>query len=229
MIDTEKELLCKDCVFSFMKNVFSDDDFCSIEQNRGEMTFSKDNIILKQGSFVSQILYLKTGLVKVVLEGKNDRNTILKIVEGKNFIALPVLGNPEMYPFSVVALTDCAICVIRKETMQDIVKQNEKVNSFLLNYYSTEYLYLYNRISVLSTRNNHGKLSSALWYLTQGIFKTNVLEYLSRKDLSELASISLESTNKILMELKNDKLISIENNCITILEPKLIKKLSTVG
>lgn len=226
---TDKELLCKDCAFSYMKGIFSEDDYCSIEQNRSEISFSKDDILIKQGSFVSQVFYIKSGIVKIVLEGKHNRETILKIIDAKNFIALPVLEKSDVYPFSVIALTECSICVIRRETLQSVIHKNEKANNFIRNCYSNDFLYLYNRISILGTRNNHGKLASTLLYLSNGEFSCNILEHISRKDLSQLASISLESTNKILAELKNDKIIRIENNSIVIQEPELIKKLSLVG
>jgi CRP/FNR family transcriptional regulator len=185
--------------------------------------------ILKQGSYVSQVVYLKSGVLKIVLESKNNKSTILKIEESDSLVALPVLSVFKIYPFSVIAITQCEICLIRKEAIQEIMDRNIKANQFLVNWYSKEYSYIYTKILTISTRNNHGKLASALLYLSNGNFKKNVLNLISRKDLADLASISIDSTNKILMELKNDKIIEINKKGIKILNHELIEKLSTVG
>jgi CRP-like cAMP-binding protein len=100
----------------------------------------------------------------------------------------------------------------------------------LIDWYSSDYMYLYSKISNLSTRNSHGKLATALLYLADEQFKdTNIFELVSRKDLADLASISLESTNKILQELKNERIIEIENRNIQVVKPKLLHTLSMIG
>ncbi|MBN1597036.1 MAG: winged helix-turn-helix domain-containing protein [Bacteroidales bacterium] len=83
---------------------------------------------------------------------------------------------------------------------------------------------------ILSTRNNHGKFVSTLLYLSDSKFDgTDFLESILRKDLADLASISLESTNKILLQLKHEKIIEIKNKNIRILKSELIKRLSSAG
>ena len=224
-----KNTTCTDCLNTCMKNLFTEKDILLIDNNKSEMSYLPGEPILKQGTYVSQVIYLKTGLLKIVLEGKNNKNTILKLVNSKNFVALPVLGAPNIYPYSVEAISNCEVCFIRKESLLEVMERNIPVNQFLLNWYSNDYIYLYSRITTISTRNNHGKLASALVYLTDENFDKNILNQISRKELAELASISIDSTNKILMELKNDRIIDIDKNCITILNRELIVKLSTVG
>lgn len=223
------EMNCSDCPYTCMTDVFTEEDLRQINENKIEIKYNPGDYIIKQGTYVSQVLYLKTGLAKVFLEEKNDRNTILQLVEEKNFIALPVLGNSRVYPYSVITLDECVICHIRKETLIEIMNRNIEFNKFLVNWYSNDYLSLYNRIAVLSTRNNHGKLACALINLINGHEKKSVIENITRKDLSDFASISLESTNKILAELKHDKIIDIKDKSIIILKPDLVMRLSMVG
>lgn len=220
---------CIKCKHTYMKGVFTDSDFIQLECNRSDMTFSTGDMIIKQGLFVSQIFYIRTGIVKLVIEGENDKGTIIQIIEENDFVALPVLGNPKTYPFSAIALTNCQVCVIRNETITDIMKNNEKANDFLLKNYHADYIHLCNRINTLSTRNNHGKLATAILYLSGDHFNQSILNIVSRKDLAQLAAISLESCNKILTELKKDKIIDIINNQIKVLKPDSIKKLSNIG
>ena len=174
-------------------------------------------------------MFLKKGLVKIILEGKNDKNTILKIVDKGNFIALAVLGGQNKYPLTVISLTKTRICQIKRECILEIMNRNGKANQYIIDWFSNDHLFLYSRLSVLSTRNNHGKLASSLIYLKSKVNDNQIFSYITRKDLAELSSISIESTNRILLELKNDKIIQYDQGYIRILKPELLQRLSEVG
>jgi len=229
MKGVEQDGSCLECSSTIMNEIFTNEDLCLINANKSNMYFEGGETILKQGSFVSQIIYLKKGLVKIVLEGKNDRNSILSLVEAENFIALQILGDPCQYPFSVIAIYNCNVCFIREATIIEVMKRNTSANNYLLKWLSNDYLFMYNKILTISTRNSHGKLAAALLYLTSGAFESDALNSISRKELAELASISVESSNKILLQLKHDRIIEIKDNKITIKRRDLIEKLSTIG
>ena len=225
----ENYTICLDCPFNCLKGIFTDDDLLLIDQNKSELDFGSGETVIKQGTYISQVVYLKSGLAKIVLESKNKRNVILNLVRGKNFILLPVLGSSDQYPFSIYSLCDCTVCIIRKETFLQVMQRNININRHLLDWYSKDYQFLYTKLLTTSTRNSHGKLASALLYLLDGGFGDNILELVSRKDLAELAAISIESSNKILAQLKHDRIIDITKNGIKIKRRDLIEKLSTVG
>lgn len=225
----EQDISCRECTYSCIKEIFADEHVLLFDKYKSKMAFKAGESIIKQGTFVSQIAYLKSGIVKKILESKNNRNTILKIIEETNFFALPVLGNHEQYPFSVVAVTDCVVCFIKKDAVSAVMHKDIKANQSLLNWFSDDYFYMYSKMDVISTRNSHGKVASTLLYLTHDDFKSNMLKILSRKEIAELSGTSLESTNKILQELNHDRIIEIEKKDIIINRRDLLEKLSTVG
>ena len=225
-----EEATCDKCTHKCLLNYIGVEDMSILNDGKAELEYQPNDIIIKQGSHVAQILYVKEGLVKTVIEEKNKRSTILKFVPPGNFIALPVLGKQKKYPISVVSMTRSVLCLISKDEVLQLISKNPKLSDELIDWYSVDYMYLYSKISNLSTRNSHGKLASALLYLADEQFKnTNVFELISRKDLADLASISLESTNKILQELKNERIIEIENRNIKVVRPKLLQTLSMIG
>lgn len=96
--------------------------------------------------------------------------------------------------------------------------------------YSQQYLFLYARIAVMSTRSNIGKLAETLLYLSSEEFlKENIFEHITRKDIADIATISVESMNRILNEFKNDLIIELNNKEIIIKDPALLKRLSVIG
>jgi len=221
---------CEVCTCNCIADIFTGSDMQLLDSNKTEIEYNPGEIILKQGTFVSHILFLKEGLVKIILEGKNDKNNILKIVGKGNFIALAVLGEQNKYPLTVISLTKTSVCQIKRECLLEIMNRNDKANQYVIDWFSNDHLFLYSRLSVLSTRNNHGKLASTLMYLFNDVFSdVNIFSYITRKDLAELSSISLESTNRILLELKNDRIIEYKHGHIRILKPDLLQRLSEVG
>ncbi len=221
--------ISSDCPFSFLKQFLGQDDSESLDENISYLHFEARELILRQGTFISQVVYLQSGIVKVVLEGENDRNSILKLVNKDNFIALPILGNHNIYPFSVVTITNSDVYLIRKEAILEILKNNLPLNSYLREWYSGDYQFIYKKINIMNSRNSHGKLATTLLYLLESNFNTDVLNIISRKELAELSWISLESCNKILMQLKHDQIITVDKKGIQVLRRDLIEKLSTVG
>lgn len=225
----EENCNCQDCDYTCLKDVSSKEDLELINLNQCELQYQVGEHIIKQGEFVTQVLYLKKGLVKIVLEAKNRKSSILKIIENKNFIVLPLMGNFQRYPFSVVAISACNVCVIKKDTMLGIMNTNIKMNQFVLDWFSEDYLFLYNKITVQNTRNSHGKVATTLLYLTSEDFTDNLITLINRKEIAELSSVSIDSCNKILSDLKNDKIIEIGLNGIRIIRRDLIEKLSLIG
>lgn len=218
-----------DQVIKNLRGILSLEDYELLQKGTSRLQYSSDEPIIRQGGFVSQVLFLEKGLVKVMLEGLSSRNTIIKVVEQGEFVALPALGNTDRYPFSITAVTSCQVCLINKDCLTKISERSPSFNKFLLNWYAKDYLFMYDKIATISTRNSHGKVASTLLYLSNSSFKLHTLSLLSRKDLAELSSVSVESLNKILQQLRSDGIIEIIKTEIVIKRRDVLEKISNVG
>jgi len=230
MREDNNKLLVSNYIEQYFQTMMSEEELGLLHRNTSEIFHKSGELIIKQGSFISQILFLVKGMVKVVVEDKSLKNTILKIVGKNNFIDLSVFGAINQHRVSVFALCNSEVSYIKLDVLQRIMHQNSKINQFFLDKLARDTASMYNKISILSTRNNHGKLATALLYLSDIKFdKGGIIDFLTRKDLADLASISLESANKILLELKNDRIIEMDKKKIRILQPELLEVLSTIG
>lgn len=221
---------CDQCTCTCIRPFVEKEDYIELLSNRACIGFGPGETIIKQGAFVSDVYFLREGVVKKCIEEKKGKNIVVQVQRKGSFFALPFHGAIERYPYSVVALGQVSVCQIRKHTFLDFINRKPAMCHHLFNWYSVENHYLCRRISSLSTRNNHGKLALSLLYLTE-IFEDGetLFESLSRKDLADLASISLESVNKILVELKHERIIDFDSRGLKIIKLELIKTLSEVG
>lgn len=204
-----------------LTNKFSD-YIHTVKYNRGET-------IIKQGTFKQNTLFLKSGLVKLYMEGANNKNIIIDFATDNKYLNYYAENDTEFYPFSVTALKESQICFIKPNLFSHF-KNSEIPLKNINNLISKELNYLRHQLLILGTRNSSGKLANALIKLSESNLENNdIYKHITRKDLADYASISIESMLKILQELKSDKIIRINGKKIIINDLNMLKRLSIIG
>jgi CRP/FNR family transcriptional regulator, polysaccharide utilization system transcription regulator len=210
--------------------ILTEDEIDLLFNNLTPVTNKIGDIIIKNGTFVSEFIFIRDGLTKKVIETGNYKNCIIDIILPSSFIVLPLVNYQQIYPFSIIAIKPTISYHIHIDVFKKIFCGNLKAFYFFSHIINQDYLLLHNRISAISTLNNYGKLASSLLYLNSQLNKCqDIFQYITRKDIAELSCISLESANKILADLKHERIIDIKGSNISILKIDLIEKLSMVG
>lgn len=201
-----------------------------LDKNSRRITYEKGETIIKQNSFVSHIIYICNGLGKIILEGSNGKNIIVKFLKSGDFIALPSLFNHDYYPYTVTALKRSEVCLIEINFFRSLVTINNDLSKHLLLWFIDDYKLMYNKLSVLGTKQLHGRLAEAILYMSKDEFlEEDLFSCITRKDMAELSSMSPESMIRLLNEFKNDKLISIKGKQIKVMDSEMLLKLSQAG
>ena len=201
-----------------------------LQQNLREIVFQKNETLIKQQTFVSHILYIKSGLIKLYIEGTSGKNLILKIITPNNFLGVTSLHGANYHQFTAVVLKKADVCMIEKQAFLKILASNKNLSLKLNEWHSENYQYLFNKLHIIGTKQLHGRLAETILYLcSPELTEHNIFNYITRKDISELAAMSLESMNRLLAEYRDDKLIIYEGKAIKINDYEMIKKLSAAG
>lgn len=204
-------------------------DINEIQNNCLIVNFKKGENISKQGSDVTHALYLAKGQVKVFLEGKK-KNIILKLVKEGQYIGLQSIFSDDRYKFSVSAVENSMVCMINKEYFLDIAKKNNDFLFEVTNHISSCTNYVYQKVLDFNQKQVRARLSETLIHFADVVFKSNTFNLgITRKELSELCSMSMENTVRLLSELKKEGIIEVEGRKITILQPEILKKLAEIG
>jgi CRP/FNR family transcriptional regulator len=194
------------------------------------VNYKKGEMICKQGSFASHIMYLEKGLVKIYLEG-NPKDLILTITPQKNLMGLQALyeGN-NTFLYSISTYTDSAIRLIDIQIFKQLLKQNPLFSYRIINILNESTSQSYGRFFSLTQKQLHGRLADILLCLSRKIFKSESFDLpLTRSDLSDLTSMSTESVIRILKDLKDDKIIEMNNKTITLLDIPRLDSISAKG
>lgn len=230
MARVSKKYNCQNCVFKLeCFNNLSDEELELINANRVELAYKKGEIVSKQGSFATNILHVSEGFAKIYIE-HNDKNLILKVVSTKDLVGLPSIFNDNVFHYSVAALTDTMICSINTSIIINLIRENHKFAENIISLLNKNTVQYFERFISLTQKQSHGRIADAILHLADDVFNSEEFELpITRKDLAELTGMSTENVIRILKELNNDRIVSIDNKRIKILSPQILEKLSEFG
>ena len=221
---------CLDCKLrSNCFNYLSDEELKLIDDNRVEVKFKKGETICKQGSFASHILYLQNGLVKTYLEG-SVKNLILNIIPSGHMFGLPSLTGDNIFHYSAHAYVESTVCLIDIDIFRKVMESNPKFGFEILNLVNESVIQSYDRLYSLNQKHLQGKLADILICLADRIYKKDQFELtLSRKDLAEITSMSIESVARNIKDFKEQGIIRVEGRKINILDKNKLEYISENG
>jgi CRP/FNR family transcriptional regulator len=194
------------------------------------VNYKKGEMVCKQGSFASHIMYLEKGLVKIYLEG-NPKDLILTITPEGNLMGLQALyeGN-NTFLYSISTYTETTVRLIDIHTFKQLLKQNPLLAYRIISILNESTSQSYGRFFSLTHKQLHGRLADILLCLSRKIFKTESFDLpLTRSDLSDLTSMSTESVIRIMKDFKDDGIIDINNKSISLLDMPRLESISAKG
>lgn len=221
---------CLECAYkSPMFNLLSNAELSLINDNKFEVKFRKGEIIRKQGTYLSHVISINSGLAKLYIEGLNGKNLILRIIKTKSFIGGPGMYYDQRHHYSVIALVDLSACFIDMKIFKQTINTNPEFAAEFMKEFSKKMLLTYDRLISLTQKNTTGRMAEALLYLSNEIFESNTFDpVITKTDLAELTGMAKDSAVKILREFKDENLISLDNG-IEILNPQALVKISEFG
>jgi CRP/FNR family transcriptional regulator len=201
-----------------------------LEKNSIVIAYKKGEVIAKQGTFASHVIFLKEGLVKVFIGGPT-KDLILKIIPANHFIGLSSIydGN-NTFVYSASTYIESVASLIDVNFFKSLLRKNPQFAYNVLNIQNENAAQVYGRFYCLTRKQSGGLVADLLLCLSQRVFKSNKFCLpLSRSDLADLTGLSTESVLRIMKEFKEDGLISTKGKNIQILKPELLDKISRFG
>ena len=209
---------------------FSDEELAEINETRYEVKFNRGETIFKQGTSLTHIACITSGIVKVFIEGYHNKNLILKLVSPGNMIGGPGMYTDFRHHFSATAVEDTTACFIDASLFNDILKRNITLANELLRQGNERDKMLFDKLLTLTQKQMPGRVADTLLYLFRAIYKTNPFYLtISRQDLADLSSMTKESVIRILKDFKDAEFISVNKDEVKILNEKALINISETG
>jgi CRP/FNR family transcriptional regulator len=217
---------CKSPLFRLL----SDEELQKIQENRVNVVFKPGETIRKQGTAMTHVISVNSGLAKLYLEGIEQRNAILRLVKPTNFIGGPGIYLDMMHHYTVTALMESSVCFIDIHVFKKIIRENSLFSEEFMKDFSRNTISAYSRLISLTQKQMPGRMADTLLYLFNDIFQRSKFPMIvSKKDLADLSAMSKDSVQKVLREFQNDRLIRITDREMEIIDPEALGKISRVG
>ncbi len=201
-----------------------------LKRNSNVIKYLKGDVIFRQNTIISHVLYLKSGLVKVHKEAMMNKVLILKVVTTKNYIGLLSAFGDELYQYSATAIENCEIIHIDIKVFKEIVRRNGVFALSLMKLISGSGLYIFERLMTQYQKQLPGRIADVILYFANSIYKNNIFHFpLTRRELAELAGTTKESFIRTLTEFKNDRIINLEGRRVEIVSMEILQTLSRLG
>lgn len=224
---------CLDCKHCFRKSplfsLLTASELDSLNEARLEVSFKKGEIIYKQGTPLTHIVILNDGLGKIYLEGVKGRNLILSYTRTYELNGGVGVFIDQRHHSSLMAVTDCGACFIEINAFKAVLRSNSAFMEAYLKKYSERVLHTYQQFAVLTQKNMEGRMAESILYLNNQVFRNGVIKNVSKQDLAELTAMTKESAIRVLKDFKEDGLIEIIDQKISILDQKALEQVALHG
>jgi len=201
-----------------------------VDANSVKINYKKGEIICKQGSFVSHVMYVEQGLAKVFLDSGGGA-LVLKIIPTGNLLGLTSLSEEyNTYQYSAQAYVDTEIKQIDIGVFRELVKKNAEFGKEIIDILSSNSVQISGRFFCLTHKQAYGRLADIILCLANRIFKSPEFELpLSRKDLAELSGMSPETVVRMLKKFHDDGLIKLDGKSFNVLDYNRLQRISETG
>jgi len=222
------EAICPDCKQKsacFRQLDQGELDFA--DKSKVQIRYKKGETIAKQGSFVTHVLYVKHGLVKVYREHNDETNLIYSIVPAGSLVGLTNIYILNTYEFSVASLTDSSICSIDRQVLEQLVTENGAFAGSVVKSLNRETRQLRNKLASLTHKPLEGRLADSLIYLEREVFQSRVFSHkLSRNDLAEFSGMSMMSAVRTMQEFIKRGYVAENEGRIELKNVEALKEIS---
>jgi len=147
-----------------------------------------------------------------------------------DFMAFSSVFGDNIYNCSAVALKDSTICMIEKTALKQLLMKNA---DFAMRITSrncrNEGRYL-DIIQNTSNKQMRGKLASSLLYISSEEFlEEDVFQYLTRQDIANFASITIESAVKFIKEFEKEGILKLKGKDLKIINKDKLEEIAKRG
>lgn len=209
----------------------SPDEYEQLFEGATEKKYTKGEQVFREGTIPSGIYYINEGKVKKYKVDHFGKELIIYVANSGEFIGYHALLASEHYPDSAMALEDCMISFIPKDSFLAVLERAPLLSRKLLKTLSHEFGVLANNISVFVQHSVRERLAITLLVLREK-YKNNPVEdqpvmiNVSREDIANMTGATRENIVRLLGDFKDEGLIEAKGRKIWIIDVKRLAAIS---
>lgn len=215
---------CTHCA-ARVKSVFKNVENGTLEEMsaaRACTTYSKGDVIFREGDEPKGLFCIHDGKVKVYKTGDEGRQQIVRFAKGGDVAGYRALVSGEPYNLSAAALEDSTICCIPKGTFFDLLRDSG-FSMEMINLLSHELRSAESKLVNLAQKPVRERLAETLLILKEVYGTVNgdtspINVTLSRDELAAVVGTATETLVRTIADFKRESLIVTDKKKISIID-----------
>lgn len=189
-------------------------------------TFQAGDALYLQGDPSHYAYTLRSGLIKLNKTLANGKSQIIRLHRKGDLLGMDAFAQMP-YNHDAVALTDTEVCRLPIDTLHDLRKSNDAIDTALLQRWNQSLRGAEDMMLELGAKKAPERLSSFLLRWCSGEQDNEWIDLpLSRSELGELLGLTLETVSRFLSDWKKKKLITETHHKIQLLQPDALKSIA---
>ncbi len=221
---------CKICTIkSIAASKLTDEEIEKLSFNCALVKFNKGDSLIKQGTFSTNVAYLRSGLAKVHITGPYHEQ-IVRIVKAPSYLALPTTFGDKINQYSVTVIEAAEVCFIDISTFRYLLRANPDFSYEIMIELCRNELDVFYRCAKRTQKQIRGKIADVLIELSDYVYDSNIyIIPLTQEDFGNLVDSSRESVSRVLTEFEKDGIIRFTGKKIEITNKKSLLLISANG
>lgn len=201
----------------------------TLSENHIVVRFKKGDSIIKQGTYSTNIIFLRKGLVKIHITGPYSEQ-IVKLAKPPTYLGLPTTFGAKVNQYSITALEDCEVCFIDITVFRNLLKESEHFSYEIIQALCRYEIESFRRCANRTQKLTRGNLADVLLDFANNFYLSESFTLpISQTELGNLIDTSRESVSRILSEFEKDGIIKMNGKLLEIINKKSLELISLNG
>jgi CRP-like cAMP-binding protein len=197
--------------------------------NCAMVKFDKGDSVIKQGTFSTNVAYLRKGLVKIHIHGPYHEQ-IVRLVNAPSYLGLPTTFGDKINQFSATVIDQADVCFIDMGVFRYLLRVNHEFCYEIMLELCRNELEVYNRCANRTQKQLRGKIADVLLEFSERIYQSpDFYLPITQEDFGNLIDASRESISRVLTEFDKDGIIAISGKKIRIRNMESLNLISLNG
>jgi CRP-like cAMP-binding protein len=221
---------CKLCSIKSKATLrLSDEEIEKLSSNCALVNFRKGDSVFKQGTFSTNVAYLRKGLAKIHIAGPYHEQ-IVRLVKAPCYLALPTTFGDKINQYSVTVIEKAEVCYIDIDVFRFLLSRNPDFSYEILIDLCRNELEVFYRCANRTQKQVRGKIADVLLEMADKIYNSDeFILPVTQEEIGNLVDSSRESVSRVLTEFEKDGLVRISGKNVEILKKDSLLLVSANG
>lgn len=191
-----------------------------LSDGKGQNFFKKGQVIFYEGNHVNGLYCIYKGKVKLTKLGESGKEHIVRFAKASDILGYRSLLSNEAYHATATAIEDCWICIIPKEKVIQLMREDPKLSLDMLQLLSKDLKTAEQLLLNVSQKTVLERVAESIIILqrTFGYEEDGktVAASLTRSEIADIAGTTTETTIRMLSQMNDEGVIKIVGKKIEI-------------